>query len=198
MLDGQLHSPSVGLEASNGAVQPQLPNSDSIPTLSPSGSQDVSLDDSRGPATAESSLIRSDSAKTVPSLAASNDVVTETADIDFSSIYNAYRASNSTMASRFTAPVFRIEVRRAKRSRTRNSRPMLPRPTMRQEEDQAKPQEEHRVRGAAGRVAEPTFLDSAHFVRLLKAQPVLPLNVGTNKRGGRHINIGRCAISDRQ
>ncbi|KAF6766895.1 hypothetical protein PSEUBRA_001143 [Kalmanozyma brasiliensis GHG001] len=108
VLDGQLRRPSIDQDCS-GAVQPQLPNSDSIPTLSPSGSQEVSLDDSRGPATAESSLIRSDSAKTIPSLAGSKDIVTETADGDFNSIYNAYRFSASTVASRLTAPVLRIE-----------------------------------------------------------------------------------------
>ncbi len=86
----------------------QLPPSDSIPSLSSSGSQESSLDNSRGPVTAESSLIRSNSTKTLLSPTGDHEGATETGD-DFHSIYNAYRGSASTWASHFTAPVVRIE-----------------------------------------------------------------------------------------
>ncbi|SPO47634.1 uncharacterized protein PSANT_05322 [Moesziomyces antarcticus] len=95
----------------NGPEEPSiLPTSDSLPSLSSSGSQDESLDDSRGPQTAESSLTRSISTKSVGSYRRSSDTVHDNASVaEFQSIYNAYRDSAATFASRFTAPTVRIE-----------------------------------------------------------------------------------------
>ncbi|GAC77543.1 hypothetical protein PANT_27c00002 [Moesziomyces antarcticus T-34] len=96
----------------NGPDEPGiLPTSDSLPSLSSSGSQDESLDDSRGPQTAESSLTRSVSTKSVGSYRRSSDTVHDNGSVaEFQSIYNAYRDSAATFASRFTAPTVRIEV----------------------------------------------------------------------------------------
>ncbi|SPO30767.1 uncharacterized protein UTRI_05384 [Ustilago trichophora] len=112
LLDARLPGTRIsGEQPLDQSTPRKLPVSDSMPTLSPSGSQELSLDDSQGPATAESSLIRSNSVKSNPSSLRnstdfSNDV---SAGAEFRSIYDAYRASTSTMASRFTAPVVRIE-----------------------------------------------------------------------------------------
>ncbi|SPO30979.1 uncharacterized protein UTRI_05384_B [Ustilago trichophora] len=111
LLDARLPGPRISGEQSFDVPTPRkLPASDSMPSLSPSGSQELSLDDSQGPATAESSLIRSNSAKSNPSLRNSTDTSNDVgAAAEFRSIYDAYRGSTSTMASRFTAPVVRIE-----------------------------------------------------------------------------------------
>ncbi|SOV09963.1 uncharacterized protein UDID_06470 [Ustilago sp. UG-2017a] len=110
LLDARPPASRIGPDASNESSQPALPESDSMPALSASGSQEHSLDDSRGPITADSSLIRSDSAKSLPSQCHHSDTATDVgAGAEFRSIYDAYRHSSSTMASRFTAPVVRIE-----------------------------------------------------------------------------------------
>ncbi|SJX64564.1 uncharacterized protein SRS1_15381 [Sporisorium reilianum f. sp. reilianum] len=110
LLDSKPPAPQISHVSGSDTAQRDLPASDSLPSLSSTGSQELSLDDSRGPATAETSLVRSASIKSTQSLADSNDTAHDNAaSAEFRSIYDAYRASTSTMASRFTAPVVRIE-----------------------------------------------------------------------------------------
>lgn len=110
LLDARPPASRVTDPSGNDSTQAPLPASDSMPSLSASSSQDHSIDDSRGPATADSSLVRSNSAKSLPSRCDSSETATDVgAGAEFRSIYDAYRHSNSTMASRFTAPMVRIE-----------------------------------------------------------------------------------------
>ncbi|CDR98611.1 hypothetical protein [Sporisorium scitamineum] len=111
LLDSKPPGPQPShLLPSNDTAQPDLQASDSLPSLSSAGSQELSLDDSRGPATAESSLVRSNSGKSMQSFGDTADTAHDNgASVEFHSIYNAYRGSTSTIASRFTAPVVRIE-----------------------------------------------------------------------------------------
>ncbi|KAJ9474865.1 hypothetical protein PHBOTO_004747 [Pseudozyma hubeiensis] len=95
---------------SDSNTQAEMPASDSLPSLSSSGSQELSLDDSRGPPTAETTLVHPSSSKNWASLG----VVADNADdhgvgADLVAIYDSYRLSDGTMASRFTAPALRIE-----------------------------------------------------------------------------------------
>ena len=114
LLDGRPPQPQTSLPAGNSSPQMELPASDSLPdsmpSLSSSASQELSLDDSRGPATAESSFIRSNSTKKEASLGPTTDAAHGNgASDDFCSTYNVYRGSTSTMASCLTAPAVRIE-----------------------------------------------------------------------------------------
>lgn len=97
-------------DSSQSSEQLDLVASDSLPSLSSSGSQAISLDDSHGPATAESSLTRPNTATSSASYDGEADATDESrTSTDLRSIYEAYRLSSSTMASHLTAPVVRIE-----------------------------------------------------------------------------------------
>ncbi|TKY88823.1 hypothetical protein EX895_002064 [Sporisorium graminicola] len=110
LLDSKPPEAQLSHLRSHDSAQQVVPASDSMPSLSSTGSQELSLDDSRGPATAETSLVRSNSAKSMASLQGSADTAHDNgASVEFRSIYDAYRGSTSTLASRFTAPVVRIE-----------------------------------------------------------------------------------------
>ena len=109
-LESKMPETQVVSHSTEGYGHHPLPASESLPSLSSSGSQELSFDDSHGLTTAESSLVRSSSAKSTSSPRDSIDTAAEVAgSSEFRSIYDAYRGSTSTMASRFTAPVVRIE-----------------------------------------------------------------------------------------
>ncbi|GAC94927.1 hypothetical protein PHSY_002500 [Pseudozyma hubeiensis SY62] len=107
---GESSATVPGPAKSDSNTKAELPESDSLPSLSSSVSQELSLDDSRGPPSAETSFIHPRSSK----ISASFRVVADNADdhgvsADPVALYDSCRLSDGTMASHFTAPALRIE-----------------------------------------------------------------------------------------